>query len=222
MKAKFNYKTLINRSSPQRTCIATHTVHNPDNLIRLVLSPENKVVPDILSCLPGRGVWVTNSYEVLAHAISKKAFDRAWKRKVIVPKELLKCVDKSLEQRALSLLSLANKAGCVICGYEKAKRLIDNVDRTLLLQAIDSSAEGRQKLHNRYHSKCKALEIEPITVDFFTISQISLALGKLNVVHAALDYKIVTDKFAKAAIRVKNFRSNGVASVGNSFAPFRS
>ncbi len=208
MRAKLHHQASEIRTSPERTCIVTQAIHSQDDLIRFALSPANEVVPDIAARLPGRGAWVLNSRDILTSAIARKAFDRAWRRKVDVPENLIKIVDKLLERRALDALSLANKAGCVICGYENVKKRIKNANCVLLLQAADASAEGRKKLARKYRGSCDALKIEPQIIDIFTVQQISLAIGRPNVVHAAIDCAEVTGRFAKAATRASQFRSH--------------
>ena len=187
-----------------------------------MLSPENQVVPDISRRLPGRGVWVLNSHEALSRAIARKAFNKAWCREVIVPKKLLENVDKSLERHALNFLSLANKSGCVTCGYENVIKQIENLNQVLLIQASDASSKSRKKMCYKYHNECKISKKQPRIIDLYTVEQISLALGKVNVVHAALDFKAVTDEFAKASLRAKTFRSNTTVDKTSAVAPQQS
>ena len=208
---QFYNQPCASRDGGERTCIVKRTAYSPDDLIRFALSPSDEVVPDIATRLPGRGAWVLNSKDVLASAIARKAFDRAWRRKVTIPENLIESVDKLLERRALDTLSLANKAGCVIIGYENVRKCIENAKCVLLLQAADASVEGRQKLARKYLGVCDALKIEPQIIDLFTVTQISLAIGKPNVVHAAINCEKMTNRFAKASGRVNKFRSNAVA-----------
>ena len=200
------------RAVPERTCIVTRVTHQQSELIRFALSPTNEVVPDIAAKLPGRGAWVLNSSEVLATAIARKAFNRAWRQQVKIPGDLVERVDILLKRYALDTLSLANKAGCVICGYTNVNKCILETPNILLLQASDASVEGCRRLARKYRAICDASEIESHIVDIFTVKQISLALGKPNVVHAAIKRETVTNKFINAALRVAKFRSNAAGS----------
>ena len=43
----------------ERQCAVTRIRRAPDDLLRFALDPEGRVVPDLKSRLPGRGVWLT-------------------------------------------------------------------------------------------------------------------------------------------------------------------
>lgn len=208
MAARHYNNACPSKATPERTCIVTRVVHDQDKLIRFALSPKNEIVPDITAKLPGRGVWVLNSRQVLETAIVRRAFDRAWRRRVEVPEDLVVRVDSLLERHALDALSLANKAGCVTCGYTNVSERVINAHNITLLQAADASDGGRQKLARKYRAICDALKIEPQIVDIFTVRQISLSIGKPNVVHAAIICEKAAEKFIKSAMRTATFRSN--------------
>ena len=62
----------------ERQCAVTREVQPISSLIRFVLDPDSQVVPDLKRVLPGRGVWVTASKDVVAVAEKdrKKVFGR--------------------------------------------------------------------------------------------------------------------------------------------------
>src|SRR4029077_6552980 len=66
----------------ERMWVATRTVKPVADMIRFVIGPEGEAVPDLKRKLPGRGVWVTATQEVLADAIKRKALARGFKRDV--------------------------------------------------------------------------------------------------------------------------------------------
>lgn len=191
-----------------RTCIVSRAEKSPDNLIRFALSPEGEVVPDLGLRLPGRGAWVTNSRALVGQAVSKRAFDRAWRRKVNISEDICDTIDRLLERRALDALSLATKAGHVVSGFSNVDQCIEDAERVVLLQAADGSEDGRGKLARKYRAICEAKSATPILVNDFGIEQISLAIGRPNVVHAALNRGRVTDAFVCAAARLGRFRSD--------------
>ncbi len=69
---------------PIRTCIVTRAERPPEEMIRFVLAPDGSVTPDLKRRLPGRGVWVTGSAEIVAQAAKRRAFDRGFKGKAIL------------------------------------------------------------------------------------------------------------------------------------------
>ena len=90
----------------ERLCVATRTVRPVDDLIRFVVGPEGEAVPDIKCRLPGRGVWVTATQEVLADAIARKAFARGFKRDVRLPADLAARTEGLLAQAVLDALAM--------------------------------------------------------------------------------------------------------------------
>ena len=43
---------------PERTCVLTRRKGTKEELIRLALSPEGEVAPDVRARAPGRGAWI--------------------------------------------------------------------------------------------------------------------------------------------------------------------
>lgn len=196
---------------PVRTCIASRVARAPGDLIRFALAPDGAIVPDLAQNLPGRGAWVTNSREWVTEAVRKKAFERAWRRKVTVPADLCDCIDDLLTKRALEALSLANKAGFVVTGFSNVDQAVAAGEAAVLVQGEDASDDGKSRLARKFQAICGELEREPIVIALFSIAQLSLAMGRSNVVHAALKGGRVSDGFVRAARRAVQFRTSDIA-----------
>ncbi|MGI9524827.1 MAG: RNA-binding protein [Hyphomicrobiaceae bacterium] len=193
--------------SPTRSCIVSRERHDPNSLIRFVLSPAGEVVPDLARRLPGRGAWVTNRRCHLDRAISTRAFDRAWRRCVTVGDDLSQRVERLLYETAQQALSLANKAGVLSFGYHSVETLLNSGESIVLLQAHDAAADGRSKLERKYRAVCKDNGMEPIILDLFSVGQMSLAIGRTNVVHAAVKRGKAADALVVAVRRAEQFVS---------------
>src|SRR5579864_2722478 len=98
-------------AATERLCVATRQVRPVDELIRFVVGPDGAVVPDLKRRLPGRGVWVTARRHLVAEAVGRRQFARAFKAEVRVSPELPDEVEQLLVQSALNALSIAYKAG---------------------------------------------------------------------------------------------------------------
>jgi predicted RNA-binding protein YlxR (DUF448 family) len=72
-----------------RKCIVTGQIKDKSQMLRFVLTPDGDIVPDLYKKLPGKGVYVTNSYALLKQAILKNIFAKILKKKIKVNKELL-------------------------------------------------------------------------------------------------------------------------------------
>src|ERR1700743_2129978 len=70
------------RSGTERMCAVTRAVRPIDELIRFVVSPTGEVVADLKRKLPGRGLWVTPSRQMVAEAVRRNQFGKGFKRDV--------------------------------------------------------------------------------------------------------------------------------------------
>lgn len=195
------------RTSSERTCAVTRAVLPPECLIRFVASPDGVITPDITRKLPGRGVWLSCHAPVVAQATKTGAFARSLRKKVQVPEDLDAKVDTLLARRVLDLLSMCNKAGLVATGAGKVNSWLEAGAQGALVQAMDASPGGLSKVAAKYRAIRKAIRREPIEVALLTISELSLALGRSNVVHAALSEGTAARKFLAAFSRLEMYRA---------------
>jgi predicted RNA-binding protein YlxR (DUF448 family) len=173
-------------AATERLCIATRQVCPVGALIRFVVGPDGAVVPDLKRRLPGRGVWITAQRHVVAEAVRRRLFGRAFKAEVRVSSELPEELERLLEQSSLNALSIAHKAGLVIQGSAKVEAAIASGGPVAaLIRARDAGEDGGRKLAAAF-SRRAGDGAEGKIVKAFTSSQLDLALGRLNVVHAAL------------------------------------
>jgi predicted RNA-binding protein YlxR (DUF448 family) len=197
------------RDPPERMCIVTRERRAPEDLIRFVLGPDGMVVPDIRAKLPGRGVWVTARADLVAEAVRRQAFARGLKATAKADKTLPDEVDTLLERDCLQSLSLANKAGAVVTGFTKVETAIVGGNITLLLHAKDAGADGIRKLaqalRRRFGEDC------PPGINLFASSQLDLALGRSNVIHAALKAEPASKAFLARCRRLAAYRAISLA-----------
>jgi uncharacterized protein len=174
---------LLADDTRERRCIATGAVLPDAQLVRFVVDPEGSVIPDIAAKLPGRGLWVKADGASLALAVRKNAFSRAAGASVSVASDLGERTERQLIQRMLSDLGLACRSGQVVFGYENVVRAFGaKAPPLLLLEASDGSPDGRRKIL----SAARTRGVEPAILDCFASRELSLALGRENVVHAAI------------------------------------
>ncbi len=214
--------------TPERTCVVTRAKLAPDDLIRFVRAPDGTITPDLAHRLPGRGVWVTLDRTLVGLAAERKAFARSLKRDVVVPEDLPALVERLLVTRCIQALSLANKAGRVVAGFAKVEAQIAAGNVAALLHASDASADGAAKLDGklraRTHIEAMARAGESTAgtslpsaphapaqtkiVADLTIGQLSLALGRQNVVHAAVINGGAARYFLTEIQRLRRYRSS--------------
>jgi len=200
---------------PERTCIVTRTKGTPEAMIRFVVGPQAEVVPDLRYKLPGRGVYVTASARAVAEAVRKQAFARGFKAQVKTSPALSEEIALLLERDCLQALSLANKAGLVTCGFSKVEALLQNGTATMLVHAVDGGEDGIRKLGQVMRRQMNAAQAtKPIPqIKLFTSQQLDLALGRSNVIHAALVKGPASEAFLKRCQKWENYRLDHSAAV---------
>ena len=196
------------RGATERTCVVTRAVKPVDELIRFVTAPDGAVVADLKRRLPGRGVWVTATRAAVDEAVKRKAFGRGFKREVRAAPDLGREVEWLLERAALDALGIVQKAGRVKTGFAKTEAALADNPIAAVLQASDGSADGARKIAAavmRRKMDENAGEI-PIIVAFAT-AQLDLALGRSNVVHAALLAGPASNGFLARCQSLERFRT---------------
>jgi predicted RNA-binding protein YlxR (DUF448 family) len=202
----------VESAETMRRCALTRAERAPDDLLRFVADPEGRLVPDLSRRLPGRGVWVTADKASVAAAVEAKAFAKSLKRTVVVAPDLPQTVEALFVRRVLEALSLANKAGLVTTGFEKVEALLEKGRAAALVQGADAAANGKRKLDRKFAAiQRDSGKADPI-VDWLTIEQLGLAIGRPNVVHAALKQGGATQRFLREAERLRRYRSGFGAS----------
>lgn len=195
----------------ERLCASTGTVRPVDDMIRFVVSPEGTAVPDLKRRLPGRGVWITATRSALGQAIARKAFARSFKREVRIAPDLVESTERLLERAALDALAIAYKAGRVVAGFAKVEAALAQGDAAALVHASDAAPDGVRKLNAALRRNAADDRTAPV-VDAFTSAQLDLALGRSNVVHAALLAGPESKAFLTRVWRLERFRTGAVAT----------
>jgi predicted RNA-binding protein YlxR (DUF448 family) len=198
-------KTMAGEAGRLRQCALTRARRPAGELIRFCLDPQGNVVPDLKAQLPGRGVWITATREAVEEAVRKGVFARGFSRTVAADASLAEQVEALLEKAALDRVSLANKAGLVTSGFTRVTERLTGGDVAVLIHAADAAPGGREKID------WKAGSLPHAVVDCFTSSQLDLALGWSNVIHAAVSKGGACDSFLRAVARLERYRSSGTA-----------
>jgi predicted RNA-binding protein YlxR (DUF448 family) len=181
-----------------------------ENLVRFVAAPDGNIIPDIAATLPGRGFWVGATHEAIAMAVRKNLFARAAKRAVKAGTDLAGRTEKLLAARMLADLGLARRAGALVLGFDNVLRALDGaVPPALLAEAHDGADDGKRKLFGAAHAR----HLRPFIVEWLTSAELGLALGRENVIHAAVQPGGLSQRLIFDATRLKGFRQTATRTV---------
>ncbi|HLJ65045.1 MAG TPA: RNA-binding protein [Stellaceae bacterium] len=186
---------------PCRRCIVTGEVQPKALLIRFVVAPDGKIVPDLAGRLPGRGLWLTARRDIVATAIAKRLFARAARAPVSVADDLADRVEAGLAERCRDLIGLARRAGVAVAGFTKTESWLRSNEAAVVLAASDGAADGRAKI--------RALAPELPVVGVLRSAELAASFARDHVVHAALMPGRLAEALMVEALRLEGFRGKG-------------
>ena len=206
--------------TPERKCILSGEHAARDDLIRLALGPDGQVAPDVRARAPGRGAWIGVDRATVDAANAKGklrgALARAFKtNEIAVPADLGARIEAALRQATLDRLGLEAKASNLILGSEKIEVAARRGQVALLIHAADAKEEGRRKLDQAWRV---GTEQEGSGAQGLVFPEgrtiLSLALGRENVVHAAIIDRAAAARVTYALARWRAFigREDGLSA----------
>ena len=189
--------------SRERRDIVSGEVMPENRLLRFVAAPDGHVVPDVAAKLPGRGMWVEASTTAIGKAVEKRLFARSAKAQIVASADLAQRAEKALVARMLGDLGIARRAGHLVLGFDNVLRQLEGPKPPkLLIEAFDGAPDGKRKLYAAAHR----LELDCVVIETLTSAELGLALGRENVIHAAVQRGGLADRLMFDAERLSGFR----------------
>ncbi|MEM1019157.1 MAG: DUF448 domain-containing protein [Pseudomonadota bacterium] len=177
------------KAIPERRCVLTGETAVKPRLFRFALAPDGTLTFDLKQKLPGRGLYILPDRAVLEKAVAKGKLRGLAARHFKIPAadiavspDLVNQIEALMRQRALSVLGLERKAGRVFVGADAVEKAAQSGKASVLINASDGAGDS---------GKFRARAVEagiPVITDF-NRTDLSLALGRENVVHAALSQR---------------------------------
>ena len=196
------------RGARERRDIVSGEVMPDSRLMRFVADPDGNVVPDAASKLPGRGLWVAATRAAVTTAVEKKLFSRAAKSQVTAAPDLADRAEKALVTRMLGDLGIARRSGSLLLGFDNVLRGLQSAKPPkALIEAFDGAADGKRKLYAAAHR----LELNCAVIESLTSAELGLALGRENVIHAAVQPGGLAERLTFDAERLSGFRERPLA-----------
>ena len=199
------------KPATSRMCAVTREVRPVDELIRFVVSPSGEVVADLKRKLPGRGLWISASHAAVAEAVRRHQFSRGFKRDVRAAPTLAEDTGHLLVRSALDALAMVAKAGQAVSGFAKVEEALVRRQAVALLHASDGAADGIRKLDaivkKTAADSAESREIPVIST--LSSAELDLALGRSNVIHAALLAGPASRTFLSRSQTLVRYRDGG-------------
>ena len=185
-------------AGPLRRCLVSNRRMPKTELVRFVVGPDNIVVPDVAGRLPGRGIWLSADRNVIKTACARNLFAFAARRQVQVDNALDEQVEQLLVRRCTEFLGLARRAGQAVSGFVKVKGWLREGRAAILLGASNGSMDGRRKLRQT------AGDLPEVCL--LRATELGVAFGRDETVHAALAPGGLSEGFLETAARLSGFR----------------
>lgn len=199
-------------AGPERKCILSGEHGARESLVRLAISPEGEVLPDVLARAPGRGAWIGITRAELEKALAKGelkgALARAFKGGALaIPADLPERIEQALVRLLTDRLGLELKAGHLLLGSDRIAEHARAGRVCWLGHAADASEDGRRKLDQAFRvgldSQGSGLAGEALPLDR---TALSVALGRDNVVHLALNDAAAAERVSLPLRRLLYFQ----------------
>ncbi len=163
------------------------------------------MTPDLGAKLGGRGAWISADPAAIERAAAKGLFARAFKRAATAPADLARVIETGLERRALDALGLARRTGEAVAGFDQVKAALTKGNVAALLSAADAGADGQAKLARIARGLPRIVGIAS--------ADLSAALGKDHVIHAAVLTGAAATRFLTEATRLQGFRPGLIEAI---------
>ena len=202
----------IDSAGPERTCILSGEKAGRDELLRLAISPDGLVLPDVHARAPGRGAWIGVSRDALENALAKGKLKGALARvfkgaPLSIPDDLADRIEQALIRAFTERLGLELKSGKLLMGSDRIAQNAREGRVEWLAHAADASEDGSRKLDQAWRVGSEAegsgLKGTRLPLDRETLS---VALGRDNVVHLALTDRGAAERVALLLQRLLNFQ----------------
>lgn len=203
---------------PERKCILSGEHGARASLIRLAISPDGEVLPDVNARAPGRGAWIGVSRADLEIALAKGklkgALARAFKGAALsIPEDLPQRIEDALLRTATERLGLELKAGKLMMGSDRIAENARAGKVRWLAHAADASEDGSRKLDQAWRVGEDAEGTGKAGVRLpLDRAALSVALGRDNVVHLALIDPAAAKRVAGPLERLLHFLGRSEAA----------
>lgn len=199
-------------SVPERKCVLSGDHGSRDTLIRLAVSPDGEVLPDVLARAPGRGAWIGVDKAELENAIEKGklrgVLSRAFKgAALVIADDLPDRIESALIRAFTDRLGLELKSGNLLTGSDRIAENARMGRVCWLAHAADAGEDGSKKLDQalRVGVGEEGSGRRGITLPLDRMA-LSVALGRDNVVHLALTDPAATQRLTAVLQRLLQFQ----------------
>ena len=119
---------------------------NKDDLIKICLSPDNKLIPDLCNKLPGKSVWLPANKALIIDSLRKEDLKTYFGVSKISSSDLVSIIEKVLRKKILSSISITKKTGVLAIGLEAIKAQLIQKRHCLIVVAMGARSLAKKSI----------------------------------------------------------------------------
>ena len=113
---------------------------NKDDFIKICLSPDNKLIPDLCDKLPGKSIWLPANKALIVDILKKDDLKTYFGVSKIFSPDLVSIIEMILRKKILSSISMTKKSGVLAIGLDSIKTQLTQNRHCLIIVAIGAKS----------------------------------------------------------------------------------
>ena len=173
---------------------------NKDDFIKISLSPDNKLIPDLSDKLPGKSVWLPADKALIVDILRKEDLKTYFGVSKIFSSDLVSLIEMVLRKRILSSISMTKKSGVLVIGLDAIKTQLIQKRHCLILVAI-----GAKSVADKFFFTSKTASIFE---NMLEQKDLEKSTGKYNVKYVGIFSKNFKKTIQEDLNKLKGFIEN--------------
>mgnify|MGYP006204115915 FL=1 len=173
---------------------------NKDDFIKICLSPDNKLIPDLCDKLPGKSVWLPADKALIVDVLKKEDLKTYFGVSRIFSPDLVSTIEMVLRKKIMSSISMTKKSGVLAIGLDAIKAQLIQNRHCLIIVAI-----GAKSLANKSYF---ASENVSIFESLLEQKDLEKSTGKINVKYVGIFSKNFKKTIQVDLNKLKGFIDN--------------
>ena len=113
---------------------------NKDDFIKICLSPDNILIPDLYDKLPGKSVWIPADKSIIIDTLRNEKLETYFGVSKKFSPDLVSLIEMTLRKRILSSISITKKSGVLAIGLDAIKTQLIQKRHCLILVAMGAKS----------------------------------------------------------------------------------
>ena len=173
---------------------------NKDDFIKICLSPDNKLIPDLQDKLPGKSIWLPANKTLIVDILRKEDLKTYFGVSKIFSTDLVSIIEMILRKKIMSSISMTKKSGVLVIGLDAIKTQLIQNRHCLIIVAM-----GAKSLANKSYFASENVSIFESLIEQKDLEK---STGKINVKYVGVFSKNFKKTIQVDLNKLKGFIDN--------------